>query len=370
MKNNIVSFVIAAIIVVILVAEFFAPHADSMEIGKEKQPMWYFGEGLKSGDSFEYRICDSLLIIPASPDHCYIITLQVVALLPAPQGKTWVISAHVDHRIRTTDFILLVSDSSFKITTDGTSIPYADSLERTLEWVMSFASAHKPQPLVIGRSWGAVTSDTVPETDLDVMQVDSVQIGEEVIPTYKIGYSLVKNSFLQIKDGFPIPIRATIYKPISVFKDVPLETTFELLNYSNSNDYGATQTDVNPFCTYQSLPLYQMPDPLQKTDAVANNTADAKSESNDSKEYGQPVRPDGTNDSNERYTDIETETFDEDSFLDNLKNSTTDQILKSIYGQDYKKIITSFDKFIELLTNATSAIAKNQFNSTLPQHEK
>ncbi|TBR20660.1 MAG: hypothetical protein EPO63_09495 [Candidatus Nitrosotenuis sp.] len=371
MKNNAVSFIIAATIVGILVSELFAPSANSTEIGKEKQPMWHFGEGLKSGDSFEYSICDYLLAIPISPDHCYTITLQAVALLPTPQGNMWVISAHVDHHIRKADFILLVSDSSFKITTDGISIPYADSLERTLEWAMNFASTHRPQPLVIGRSWGVVASDTVPETELDVMQVDSIQMGEKIIPTYKIGYSLIKDSFLQIKDGFPIPIKAVIYKPTSAFKEVPLAATFELLNYSNGNDYVVAQTDVIPFDTYQRSSPYQTQDSQQKTDTVANHTAGAKSESGDSKaEYDQPTQPDDIMDSNESSTDIETETFDENNFQDKLKNSTTDQVLKSLYGQDYEKIITSFDKFIELLTNATNTIVKNQFNSTSPQHEK
>ncbi len=213
-----ISFIITAFVVSVLVVEFFIPNANAdlfamLAKEKEKQSSWYFGEGLKQGDFFKYKICDSILIIPTSPDNCYTITLQVVAFLPSPQGDIWLISAHVDHRVRNVDFILQVSDSSFNIITDGTSIPYADSLERTLEWVMNFASKHKPQPLVIGKSWGVVASDIVPETNLTVMQVDSVQIGEKIIPTYKIGYSLIKDSFLQIKDGFPIPINAVIYKP-------------------------------------------------------------------------------------------------------------------------------------------------------------
>ncbi|HSA97533.1 MAG TPA: hypothetical protein VLF17_00440 [Candidatus Nitrosotenuis sp.] len=368
MKNNTISFIIAAIIVGILVAEFFIPNADSMETGKEKQPSWYFGEGLKSGDYFEYSICDSLLIIPASPDHCYIITLQVVALLPAQQEDTWVISAHVDHRTRAVDFVLLVSDSSFRITTDGANIPYANSLERTLEWIMSFASAHRPQPLVIGKSWGVVASDTAPETELDVMQVDSVQIGEKIIPTYRIGYYLASDSFLQIMDGFPIPIKAVIYKPTSVFRDAPIATTFELLNYSNCNDYTiVTQANLSPFDTCQNLLSYQPQDVQQRTDA--NHTMDIKSESEASKAKYNQTSEFEIYDSSGNGTDG-VETFDETNFLDKLRNSTTDQVLREIYGHDYMKVVTSFDKFIKLLTNATNTIVKNQLNATLPPYEK
>jgi hypothetical protein len=52
-KNGAMSYIIAAFIV-ILVIEFFTPNANAESketiIGKEKQPSWYFGEGLKLGD--------------------------------------------------------------------------------------------------------------------------------------------------------------------------------------------------------------------------------------------------------------------------------------------------------------------------------
>lgn len=384
MKNDTISFIIAAFIVGILIIEFFTPNAnaDSIEtiIGKEKQPSWYFGEGLKPRDFLEYKICDSLLKIPASPDHCYTITLEVVAFLPSPQGNIWIISAHVDHRIRNIDIILQVSDSSFKIMTDGSSVPYADSLERTLEWIMKFASRHKPQPLVIGKSWGVVASDIVPETELIVMQVDSVHIGEEIIPTYKIGYSLVRDSFLQIKDGFPVPIKAVIYKPVSVFKDVPLAITFDLLNYFNSAEIVGVLPQTSqitiPIMPKNIYPAYPIPT-LQQTDLVTNyteleNTTNKNIPITEStlKEngYKQLLKSDqGTHLNNlesDNNSDIETETFDETDFRGKLKNSTTAQILKDLYGPDYERIITGFDKFVELLTNTTNKVIKNQINST------
>jgi hypothetical protein len=32
---------------------------------------WYLGEGLGVGDEFVYEVCDFVLRIPESPDHCY-----------------------------------------------------------------------------------------------------------------------------------------------------------------------------------------------------------------------------------------------------------------------------------------------------------
>lgn len=374
MKNNVLSLLAICFLIGILVVEF-TPNVGSVEmIGKEKQPFWHFGEGLKPGDSFEYKICDYLLKIPESPDNCYVITLDVVALLPSLQGNVWVMSAHVDHRVRNVDFILHVSDSSFEMTTDGLSISYADSLERTLEWVMEFASNHKPQPLVIGKSWGVVASDVVPETKLTVLQADSVQMESEIIPTYKIGYSLVQDSFLQIKDGFPMPIKAILYKPVSIFKDIPLAMTFELLRYDNGGEnLCVPQTGIFP--VYSNMSLFgkpSMPNLLQNTELPVNFTGlNSASKNTDSSKgndgYNQmlidgmsPANLSGGNDS-----DIETEYFDESDFHDQLENSTTAQILKDLYGPDYERIITSFDKFVELLTNTTNAL-KNHLDSTLP----
>jgi len=373
-KNNVISFIVAVFIIGILVVGF-TPNADSMGIiGKEKQPSWHFGEGLKPGDSFEYKICDFLLKISESPDNCYIITLDVVTLLPSQQGNIWIISAHVDHRVRFVDFILHVSDSSFEMITDGSSIPYSDSLERTLEWAMKFASNHKPQPLVIGKSWGVVASDVIPETKLTVLQVDSVQIGGEILPTYRVGYSLVKDSFLQIKDGFPMPIKAVIYKPISVFRDVPLAMMFELLSYTRSEENTCViQTAIIPAYSNQTpSDKSSMPNLPQKMELLVNFTGldNAAGKNNteppkDNEKYDQLLDKTNLDNSSSNTSDIETEYFDEADFRDKLKNSTTAQVLKDLYGPDYEKIITSFDKFIELLTNTTDAM-KNQLNSTLP----
>lgn len=343
---------------------------------------WYFGKGLKLGDFFEYDICDSFLSIPESPSHCYIVTLQVVALLPTQQGDVWVLSVHVNHHVRNVDFILQVSDSSFKMTTDGSSIPYADSLERTLEWVMAYASKHKPQPLMVGKIWGTVLSDTSQEIQLTVIQVDSVQLGKEVIPTYKIGYSFVKDSFLQINDDFPMPLKATIHKPMTIFKDATIAITFNLLNYHNDGDIcfqhkSFVQTDSHQLINQKQSQSVQNLQQKRLTPSINSPLTTIELSKLNLKlenitvngiEHNQSYLQ---NNVTEELTPIpfesyvETETIDETNFKEKLKNSTLAQVMKDLYGPDYEKIITSFDQFIILLTNTTNMI-KNQFSSTSP----
>lgn len=370
MKNKAVSFV-AVFVVGILVVASFAPSAYSVGLAeKENSSSWYFGKGLKPGDFFEYRICDYLLKIPESPDNCYVITLDAVALLPSQQGEIWIMSAHVDHRVRNVDFILQVSNSSFEMITDGSSIPYADSLERTLGWVMEFASKHKPQPLIVGKSWGAVASDAIHETELTVMQVDSVQMGGEVLSTYRIGYSLIQDSFLQVNAGLPIPITAVIYKPVSTSQDVPLEMTFDLLRYAAGAENACVTPNVIPmYSNYAISDESKIPSLPQKTEPFVNSTmldTASKTADQSKNDYSDQLLDEtNLNASGGDASDVETEYFDEADFRDKLRNSTTSKVLSDLYGPNYENLITSFDKFVELLTNATNAV-RHQLNSTWP----
>ena len=343
---------------------------------------WYFGKGLKPGDSFEYDICDYLLMIPESPDHCYTVTLRVITLLPSPQGDVWILSAHVNHHVRTVDFILQMSASSFKMTTDGSSIPYADSLERTLEWVMVYASSHKPQPLMVGKTWGTILSDTSQEMKLIVIEADSTQLGKETIPTYKVGYSFIKNSFLQISNDFPMPLRAVIHKPITTFKDATLTITFNLLNYYNnvntcSEHQSLVKIDSHRLTSQQQPESQSVQNLQQKRLILINSTSTTELNklnsklqnitANDNKNNRLYLQNNVTEDSTyfASTNNVETEIIDETNFREKLKNSTTAQVLKDLYGPDYEKIIANFDQFLILITNVTNMI-KNQFNTTSP----
>lgn len=232
---KIADWVLICVAVVLLTAVYLSnASAASDPLGRQDRPAWHFGEGLNPGDFFQYEICDSILKIPESPDSCYVMTLQFLQLLPSPEGKTWITSVHVDHNVRQIDMIFHISADSFKVKTDGTTIPYAQSLERTLGWIKQHASKFEPQPLVVGKPWSTVASDAGAPSIL-LTQIDSFQLGNQTHQTYRLGYYLVKDSFIQIKDEFPFPMQAVIYKPISSHHDIPLAFTVRLLSFWNSN---------------------------------------------------------------------------------------------------------------------------------------
>lgn len=319
---------------------------------REQQPTWYFGEGLDMGDEFTYSICDSILRVPESPNHCYTITMKFLALLPSPEGKTWVVSSHVDHKIRTFDMIFHVSANSFKVKTDGTSIPYADSIERTLGWVRDFSNENRPQFLSVGKSWGIVTADMNSPTEITVNQIDSSEFEGHLERTYLLGYTLIEDSYLHIMDGFPFPLKAVIYKPIFSYQDVPLAFTFQLINYQNLD---------NPNMCYA----------VESSDAPTNGSVDRIPENHFDGEPNQGFDDllIGSDDAiyvqNPNNTDVEVFTVD-DLLKSANANSTIQQFLKDAYGENYKQKLQqslyNFTKFIEIIAQASNMVIEDQIN--------
>ncbi len=342
--------------VLLVVGFVITAHGQTFDQLPREQPMWYFGEGLSVGDEFTYNICDSVLRIPESPNHCYTITMKFLTLLPSPEGKTWIVSAHVDHKIRTLDMIFHVSANSFKIKTDGTNIPYADSMERTLGWVRNFSNENRPQFLSVGKSWGIVTADMNSPTEIIINQIDSLEFEGHMERTYLLGYTLIEDSYLHIMDGFPFPLKAVIYKPVFSYRDIPLAFTFQLINYQNfdnlSTCYAKKSSDAST-----NEPTDQTPE--NHFDYELHQIDDLLGEMYDEAIYVQ----------NPNSTDVEMFTVN-DLLKSTNANSTVHQFLKDAYGDGYKQklqqSIYNFTKFIEMIAWASNMAMENQTNKANP----
>ncbi|KEQ56874.1 hypothetical protein AAA799N04_00544 [Marine Group I thaumarchaeote SCGC AAA799-N04] len=206
---------------------------------KGKPATWYLGKNLIPGDQFTYKICDMILIIPESPEHCYQLSLEFVDILKSPHGDVWVVQAVMDHQDRKTYSIFQLSAATFDITTDGTSIPYADSVSRTLFWIGKFANEFDEMPLAIGKSWGKIATYTAPETDLVIRNKEVIALDDnnQQFQTFALGYNLIEQSIINISDDFPFPIKAIIYKPTASHQNIPLQFTIELVNHTNTNNF-------------------------------------------------------------------------------------------------------------------------------------
>lgn len=287
---------------------------------------WYFGEGLNTGDEFSFEICDYILRVPYSDDPCYNIMLRFVALLQDREEKVWVVSAHVDHDT-TTDMIFRISENTHKIKTDGVNTQYAESIERTLGWIRSFANQGRPQILDVGRSWGVVAA---PEsTEIIVNKVEFVEADGTLNRVYLLRYA--QGSYLHIKDEFPFPLKAAAYRPMS--SDAP-SFAFQMISHNHTETCNAIA-------------------PIHKVDMIQANPVESISSQNALIE-------------NPNNTEIHEFTIDEILRFD--KNSTVEQLLKERYADDYKlkmaQTLYNFTKFIEIISEAANTALENQLNSS------
>jgi hypothetical protein len=212
---------------------------------KGKPDTWYLGKGLGPSQVFTYKVCDIVLIMPQSPGHCYQIRLEFIDVLRGPHGDVWIVQAVMDHEDKKTYAIFQISATTFDIITDGTSIPYADSVSRTVFWIGKFANEFDQKPLAIGKSWGKVATHTAPQTELIVRNDEIIGLGNNKQQhTFTLGYNLIEQSTLSINEGFPFPIKAIIYKPTTSHQNIPLQFTIELVDYikSDSLDDSVQQT--------------------------------------------------------------------------------------------------------------------------------
>lgn len=219
--SEIVDWLLICVAVILLVIVFVTNATSYGDV----EPSWYFGEGLEEGDAFEYKICDFMQ--SEIRDKCYVVGLEFVHLLPDVRGMTWIVSSQIFQGGQRYDMVLLIDHDSFAIRTDGVSAKYADSVKRTLGWVQGNANAFNQKLLRVGASWGEMSSGQPKMTELVVSSMNTES------DAYKVGY-LQESSYVVIKDGFPFPTKAIVYKP-SIYDDAPLEFTIDLVSYHHSN---------------------------------------------------------------------------------------------------------------------------------------
>lgn len=218
--SDLVDWILISVAAILLVIVFVT---NATSYGAD-EPFWYFGEGLEEGDVFEYKICD--FVQSEVQEKCYVVGLEFVRLLPDVRGNVWVVSSQIFQGEQRHNMVFLIDNDSFAIRTDGVSAKYADSVKRTLGWIQNNANAFNQKSLRVGTSWGEMSSG---QSMMTTLVVNSIIESD----TYLIGYSQ-ESSYVIIKDGFPFPTKAIVYKP-SIYVDTPLEFTVDLVSYHHSN---------------------------------------------------------------------------------------------------------------------------------------
>ncbi|MGI0046323.1 MAG: hypothetical protein ACREBB_03935 [Nitrosotalea sp.] len=239
---------------------------ERLVIEKQKEyPSWYMGKGIAPGQSFTYHICDRTIKPTLNgATTCYQATLDFVSLLQDHTGDIWIVQAVFtpDGSKSQWPAILYITEDFGTITTDGSSMNYATSLSHTLLYLQKYANTFKPQTLEIGRSWGFVDDYVSPVPQLTVTMFTSIDTGSNSTGVYEVGFDVVKDNTIYIKDGFPFPIEQTIYDSQGYSADPPI--LYQVKLETNNVQNGIYQTiDVKELCSnpllYGQVPAGTMP---------------------------------------------------------------------------------------------------------------
>lgn len=241
-------------------------------------PSWYVGNGIAPGQSFTYHICDRTIKPTLNgATTCYQAVLDFVSLLEDHTGNVWIVQATFTPDGSQTPWpaIMHITEDFGTITTDGSSMNYATSLSHTLFYLQEYANVFKPQKLEIGSSWGLVDDYVSPVPQLTVTKFTSIDAGPNSTGVYEVGFDVVKDNVIYIRNGFPFPIEQTIYDSQGYNSDPPVLYQVQLeednLQNSSSQTIDLKELCSNPLLYGQSSPhmtqqnsnsTNQMPQPL------------------------------------------------------------------------------------------------------------
>ncbi|MGB6463798.1 MAG: hypothetical protein WBF38_06205 [Nitrosotalea sp.] len=226
---------------------------ESMVIEKQKEyPSWYVGKGITPGESFTYHICDRTIKPTLNgATACYQAKLDFIGLLQDDTGWSWIVQGTFTPDGSTNQWpaILHITEDFGTITTDGFSMNYATSLSHTLLYLQKYANTFKPQTLEIGSSWGFVDDYVSPVPQLTVTRFTSIDTGSNSTGVYEVGFEVVKDNTIYIKDGFPFPIEQTIYDSKVYNADPPILYQLKLeTNNAQANNGISQGIDVTAVC--------------------------------------------------------------------------------------------------------------------------
>lgn len=250
---------------------------EKLVIEKQKEySSWYIGKGIVPGMIFTYHICDRTIKPTLNgATTCYQAKLDFVSLLEDHTGRSWIVQAAFtpDGSKIQWPAILHITEDFGTITTDDSSMNYATSLSHTLLYLQKYANTFKPQTLEIGRSWGFVDDYVSPVPQLTVTRFTSIDTGSNSTGVYEVGFDVVKDNTIYIKDGFPFPIEQTIYDSMVFNADPPilyqlkLETNNAQANIGISHGIDLMTLCSNPLL-YTQAPNYT----IQQNTNSANQT--------------------------------------------------------------------------------------------------
>ena len=194
---------------------------------------WYLGETLKTGDYFEYSLCQLDL------NDCAPITL-----------KMWIKGevAHVSETLWDTRVVILDGNKIIKgsmglgqaapepITFDDDVFDYAIGFKSSLAWLSAFATGnendliHGPKEFKAA-AWGKIGA--IGGAQLIPLRAEKIVTPAGITDTVVVGWYSGNNNEIWIVDDFPFPVKALTYAWVTTGV-APIEMQFNLLDFKEN----------------------------------------------------------------------------------------------------------------------------------------
>jgi len=236
MKNKIIPITLLVILFTLGFSSLSYAQNTQTSGGVDVDATWYFGEGLKSGDYFEYSLCEMSL------NDCSPIKLKI-----------WIKGEIQNFSETLWDAQIVVFDGNKIIKGSfglGKTIPtpiifdddlsdYAVAFKSSIAWLSAFATPnvddflHGPQNFS-STSWGKLqiigggdSATLVPN------RLESIDVSDETLDTIVIGWYGSNDNEIWLVDDFPFPIKALTHADFTT-SNSPTMYQFDLLDYEEN----------------------------------------------------------------------------------------------------------------------------------------
>jgi hypothetical protein len=194
---------------------------------------WYLGETLKTGDYFEYSLCQLDL------NDCAPITLKmwIKGEIPLESETLW------DTRVVVIDGNKIIKGSMGlgqkapePITFDDDVFDYAIAFKSSLAWLSAFATGNE-NDLIHGpkefrdAAWGKIGA--IGGAQLIPIRAEKISTAAGITDTVVVGWYSGNNNEIWVVDDFPFPVKALTYAWVTTGV-APIEMQFDLLDFKEN----------------------------------------------------------------------------------------------------------------------------------------
>ena len=198
----------------------------------EQDHLWEFLREVSQDDVFSYHVCDARFVdtVTGESGRCYDITIHIKDILYIKNNTYYYVHATThDDSTGIRDRLFVIDSNQYDIKTIfAEDRDYAVSLHNTVFWRDGWGGT-------VDTRYGAKTDVNLDVNDDDTALIvsDSFMAQNGAIQ-HAASYDHFQQSFFEINDGIPLPVRASISSESARHTENTL-FTFELYNYTTSN---------------------------------------------------------------------------------------------------------------------------------------